>query len=170
MTRFVAAVVAAVVGCGAVAGQQPPTPGPEHEVLKKMVGTWDTTMKAGGMEFKGTATYKLDLGGLWLAGAVESDLGGQRFGGRSLESYDAGKKKYVSVWVDSMGTVPMLMEGTYDAAAKTMTMTGDGPGPDGKVTKWKSVAAMADADAVTMSMFVGDAKEPMFTMHYKRKK
>ncbi len=169
MTRFVAtAVVLAAVG--ATGGQQPAAPGPEHEALKKMVGTWDTTMKAGGMEFKGTVTYKMDLGGLWLAGALESDLGGQKFSGRSLESYDAGKKKYVSVWVDSMGTTPMFLEGTTDKATRTQTLVGEGPGTDGKVAKWKSVSVMPDDDTVTMSMFVGDAKEPMFTMLYKRKK
>ncbi|HEX4612004.1 MAG TPA: DUF1579 family protein, partial [Urbifossiella sp.] len=79
-------------------------------------------------------------------------------------------KKYVSVWVDSMGTTPMLMEGSYDQAAKTMTMSGDGPGMDGKLTRWKSVAEVKDDDTMKMSMFVGDGKEPMFTVLYKRKK
>lgn len=172
MKRFVvpALVAAVVAGGSAVRGQQPATPGPEHEVLKKLVGNWETTMKAGGMEFKGSTTYKMDLGGLWLSGAMESDLGGQKFSGRSLDTYDAGKKKYIGIWVDSMGTTPMIMEGDYDKATKTLTTAGDGPGMDGKVTKWKSVSVMPDDDTVNMSMFVGDAKEPMFTVLYKRKK
>jgi hypothetical protein len=168
--RMIAAVTIAVVLAGSAVAQEIPKPGPEHEMLKKREGTWDTTMKAGGMEFKGSVTFKMELGGLWLVGALESDLGGQKFQGRSLDSYDAGKKKYVGVWVDSMTTTPMTMEGSYDAEKKTLTMVGDGPGLDGKPTRWKSVSAMPDNDTVQMSMYVGDGKDPMFTVTYKRKK
>jgi hypothetical protein len=51
-----------------------------------------------------------------------------------------------------------------------MTMVGKGPGQDGKVTTWRSVSSMPDNDTVRMSMYVGDGKEPMFTVTYKRKK
>ncbi len=162
-----AMVLAFVTGTQA---QEPVKPGPEHQVLKKLVGTWDTTMKAGGMEFKGTVTFQMELGGLWLAGALESDLGGQKFYGKSMETYDAGKKKYVSVWFDSMGTTPLNMEGSYDKDKKTMTMVGKGPGKDGQVTTWRSVSGMPDNDTIQMSMYVGDGKEPMFSVTYKRKK
>ena len=167
--RMIAVIVAAVLAAPAAA-QEPPKPGPEHKLLKSREGTWDITMKAGGMEHKGTVTYKMELGGLWLVGSLESDLGGEKFYGKSLDTYDAGKKKYVGVWADSMSTAPMLMEGTYDNEKRTLTMVGDGPGVDGKPAKWRSVSEMPDDDTVKMSMFVGDAKEPMFTVTYKRKK
>ena len=65
--RWIAAVaLAVVVAAPAAQAQEPPKPGPEHEILKKQEGTWDTTMKAGGMEFKGKVRYKMELGGLWL--------------------------------------------------------------------------------------------------------
>ena len=169
MRMFMAMTVAALLAAPAFA-QEPPKPGPEHEMLKKREGTWDTTMKAGGMEFKGTQTFKMELGGLWLIGTLDSDLGGQKFSGKSLDTYDAAKKKFVGVWADSMGTTPMLMEGTIDPATKKMTMIGDNVGPDGKMAKWKSVSEMPDADTVVMNMYVGDGKEPMFVMTYKRKK
>ncbi|MBN9518906.1 DUF1579 domain-containing protein [bacterium] len=171
MTRLAAVVLVLTLSAGAgVWGQAPATPGPEHAILKAKEGTWETTMKAGGMEFKGTVTYKMELGGLWLVGAMDSDLGGQRFTGRSLDSYDAGKKKYIGIWVDSMSTHPMVMEGTYDQATKTLTTVGEGPGMDGKNAKWKAVAVTKDADTEHFSMYVGDGKEPMFTIVYKRKK
>ena len=122
-----AVALAAVMAAAAVQAQEPPKPGPEHEVLKKMEGTWDATMKFGGMESKGTSTYKMDLGGLWLVSTFEGDFGGMKFSGRGLDSYDTAKKKYVGVWVDSMSTSPMMMEGDYDAAKKTLTMTGRAP-------------------------------------------
>jgi hypothetical protein len=157
------------LGAGARA-QEFAKPGPEHKLLQKKEGTWDTTMKAGGMEFKGSVTFKMVLGGLWLSGSLESDLGGQKFYGQSMDTYDAGKKKYVGVWFDSMGTTPLTMEGSYDKDKKTMTMVGQGPGMDGKVTTWRSVSQITDNDTVLMSMYVGDGKEPMFTVTYKRRK
>ncbi len=77
--------------------QAPPVPGPEFDVLKKMVGDWDLTMKAAGMEFKGSVTYKMELGGLWLGSSLECDLFGAKFSGKGLDTYDAAKKKYISV-------------------------------------------------------------------------
>jgi hypothetical protein len=168
--RMIAAVTMAAVLAVPTFAQEPPTPGPEHKMLKQREGTWETTMKAGDMEFKGSVTYKMELGGLWLVGSMTSDLGGQKFSGKSMDSYDAGKKKYIGVWCDSMSTTPLMMEGSYNAAKKTLTMIGEGPGMDGKVTKWRSVSEMSDKDTIQMSMYVGDGKDPMFTVTYKRKK
>jgi len=166
----VLAVVAALVGGSAARAQEAPKPGPEHKLLQARAGTWETTMKAGGMEFKGTMTYKMELGGLWLVGSLASDLGGQQYYGKGLDTYDAKKKKYVGVWFDSMSTTPMTMEGSYDKTKKTLTMVGESPGPDGKVATWRSVSRMPDHDTVEMSMYVGAAKDPMFTVTYRRKK
>lgn len=169
MRMIVAVSMAAALAIPSFA-QEPPKPGPEHKLLKQREGTWETTMKTGGMEFKGTVTYKMELGGLWLVGSMDSDLAGQKFSGKSLDTYDAQRKKYVGIWCDSMSTTPMTMEGSYDSEKKTLTMIGDGPGMDGKPTKWRSVSEMPDKDTVQMSMYVGDAKDPMFTVTYKRKK
>ena len=51
-----------------------------------------------------------------------------------------------------------------------MTMTGEGPGMDGKATKYRSVSKYPDEDTVEMTMYIGDGKEPTFTVIYKRKK
>jgi hypothetical protein len=152
------------------AAQEVPKPGPEHKVLERLVATWDFTMKAGAMESKGTMTYKMELGGLWLVGSLEGDLGGQKFYGKSLDSYDAKKRKYVGWWFDNMGTTPLALEGTYDEAKKAMTLVGRGPGMDGKETTWRSVSRMPDNDTVVQSMYVGDGQDPMFTITYKRRK
>ncbi len=165
MAMIVVAVLAMPVGA-----QEMPKPGPEHKMLREMEGTWESTMKFGGMESKGTVTYKMELGGLWLAGSMKSEMFGQKFSGKSLDSYDAEKKKFVSVWVDSMSTAPVVMEGTYDKEKKTMSMAGEGPGMGGKTTKYKSITKMLDADTQEFTMYAGDEKEPSFTILYKRKK
>jgi hypothetical protein len=72
--------------------------------------------------------------------------------------------------MDSMTTSPMVMEGSFDKATRTMTMVGDMPGPDGKMAKHKIVNKMPDDNTIEFAMYVGDGKDPMMTIHYKRKK
>ena len=170
--KKVALIVAAVIAfpIAAVTAQEPTRPGPEHEQLKKREGTWTTAMKFGDQESKGTCTFKMELGGLWLAGALESEMLGQKFSGRSMDSYDPTKKKYVSFWFDSMNTSPVIMEGTYDKEKKTLTLTGEGPGPNGPTTKYKSVTESPDDDTQVMTMYMGEGKDPSFVVTYKRKK
>jgi hypothetical protein len=167
------AALAAVIAVAPVTWAQEipvPKPGPEHEQLKKLEGTWDATMKFMGQESKGTMTYKMELGGLWLTSSYDGDFGGMKFSGKGLDTYDAGKKKFLSVWVDSMMTQPLFMEGTFDKDKKEMTMAGDGPGPDGKPVKMKTVTHFQDENNIHFEMFMGDTKEPGFTITYKRKK
>lgn len=167
--RMVAVAVALVVAVPAWS-QDMPKPGPEHDVLKALEGNWESTMKAGGQEFKGKVTYKMDLGGLWLAGTMESEMFGTKFTGKSLETYNPAKKKYVSLWVDSMSAAPVIMEGTYDKEKHAMTMVGEGPGMDGKPTKYRSVSRIPDKNNLEMTMWIGDSKEPTFTVTYRRQK
>lgn len=161
--------IVGLMGTALLRAQEPPKPGPEHEMLKKYVGNWDATMKMGGMDSKCSATYKMELGGLWLMSSFEGEVFGVKFQGHGMDTYDAGKKKFVSVWCDSMTTSPMVMEGTMDSDKK-LTMTGEMPGPDGKMAKHKSVTVWKDADTIQFDMFAADMKEPMFTIIYKRKK
>ena len=172
--RWFGVVALAVVAAPAAWSQEGPKPGPEHEFLKKHVGVWDLTMKAGGFEIKGVVTYKMDLGGLWLVSEFEGEFSpGQKFSGRGLDSYDRYKKKYVSVWVDSMAASPVVSEGNYDKEGKVLSMIGEGPGEDGKPTKYKMVTEHQDKDNMVFTMFgLGpDGKETkLFAIAYKRRK
>ena len=153
--------------------QEAPKPGPEHEKLKELVGTWDAVVKFGDQESKGTMKWKMDLGGLWLVSEFEGEFAGGKFTGKGFDSYDPIKKKYVGVWFDSMSTSPMVSEGTYDKDGKVITMTGEGPGQDGKPTKHKMTSDRKDKDTVVFTMFGPgpDGKEgPMMSITYKRRK
>jgi hypothetical protein len=112
----------------------------------------------------------MDLGGMWLSSVLEGEAGGQKFSGRGFDGYDAAKKKYVGVWIDSISASPMTMEGTYDKEKKVLSMNGEGPGMDGKPTKYKSTTEFKDADTMVMSMWMGETKEPGFVVTFKRKK
>lgn len=154
--------------------QEFPQPGPEHAVLKQTEGEWNALCKmSDGTESKGVSSSKMECGGLWLVTSFEGDIGGTKFQGKGLDSYDATKKKYVAVWVDSMTTSPMILEGTYDEKTKTMTMTGEGKMPDGTLAKHRLVTKYADKDHHSFEMFMTlpDGKETsMMTIEYTRKK
>jgi predicted phage gp36 major capsid-like protein len=49
-------------------------------------------------------------------------------------------------------------------------MHGEGPGMDGKPTKYTIVSKMPDDNTMNFAMYMGDVKEPAFTILYKRKK
>src|SRR5205807_970017 len=71
-----------------------PKPGPEHEKLKAMVGEWETTVKVGGGESKGKATWKQDIGSFFVTEEFEGEFGGMKFQGRGTSGYCPIKKKY----------------------------------------------------------------------------
>ncbi len=142
-----------LVCCAAAQAQATPTkPGPEHERLKQLVGTWEATVKMGDEEVKGTATYKMELGGLWLVEEFKAALGGAPFQGKGLSTYDAAKKKYVLFWFDSMSTSTLIAEGDYDKDSKTQTLTGEIPAPDGKKQKVTLTNKMTDDDSMVFTM------------------
>jgi Protein of unknown function (DUF1579) len=173
--KFLAAALAVPV---LAIAQQAPAPGPEQDVLKKDVGTWDATV-----EFftapntppaisKGVSTITM-LGGFWQLDEFKSELMGTPFEGRGETSYDAAKKKYVGVWVDSMSPGLNLSESDYDAKARTMTGWSEGPGPDGKPAKSRGVTEWKDPDTRVFSMYAAgpDAKEFLtLRITYKRRK
>src|SRR5687767_590622 len=112
--RICLALAASLAISSAATAQEATKPGPEHERLKQLEGTWDVTMKFGEDETKGQVVYRMQLGGLWLVADFEGEFApGQKFTGKGLDGYDATKKKYVSVWVDSMSGSPIVSEGNY---------------------------------------------------------
>jgi hypothetical protein len=173
-------LVLAVLACAAAAGAQEappmPKPGPEHEMLKKDVGTWDATvemMMPPGPPSKGTEVNALGPGGLWLITDFKSEMMGAPFQGHGVTGWDPAKKKYVGTWVDSMSTGVFTSEGTYDAASRSMNALMSGPGEDGQPMTMKAVTQYKDDDTRVFTMFMKgpDGKEaPTMRITYKRRK
>ena len=162
-------IIAFAFSLASVGQAQPPAPkpGPEHEHFKELDGTWDAVIKTqGAPDTKGTMTYKVDHGGLWLV----SDFRAADFSGHGTSSYDPMKKKYVGAWIDSMSTNVMTIEGTLDKEKHTMTEIGTAVGPDGMPMKLKMVTTMKDKDShvFVMSMVVDGKDQQMMTIEYKR--
>ena len=167
------ALVVALVLVAAASAQQPPMPkpGPEHEKLKQMVGTWDCTCDMGGQESKATSVCTADLGGFWFTEKFAGDMGGMKFEGRGTFGYCPIKKKYVGTWIDSMSPSMMVMEGAF-IDDDTMVCTGEGPTEQGKMAKHKTVTVHKGRDNAVMTMYQidGDKENKLFTLTYTRKK
>jgi hypothetical protein len=151
-----------------------PKPGPEHDALKKMEGSWDAALTVLG-SIKSTAemTYITECGGLWGMQDLKGDFGGTPLHTKHLHGYDPVKKKYISVQVDSMSTVPMILEGTYDESKTVLTQTGEGRDFNGKSEQVKSVTKHVDDDHVTVDVYriYSNGKErKMVAIEYTRRK
>jgi hypothetical protein len=128
-------------------------PGEAHKLLDAHVGTWKTTTKcyqtpgAPAEETQGTSTMKWIYDGRFIEQELQGTVMGMPYEGRGSMGYDNLKKKYVSTWLDNMGTGICQFEGTYDPASKTFTYTGEMPDVmAGKYTKARLVDKQADPD------------------------
>ena len=156
------------------------TPGPAHKVLDARVGRWNLDVKmfepgsTEANESKGTSEIKSILDGRFIQETATGEFMGQPFNGMGTCGYDNLKQKYVSTWIDNMGTGVMYAEGTYDAGAKTFTFAGECPDlMAGKYTKNRTVQKVVDADHLTMQTYKPgpDGKDALvFQIDYTRAK
>ncbi len=147
----------------------------ELAILKQLEGKWDVavTTQPGNKKSNGERECKFVCGGRWLATNFDSKIDGQEYQGRSHQSFDVIKKKFVMSHVDSLITAPMIFEGEYDKEKSTFNMTCNTELPDaGKVT-FRSVHRITDADHQVMEMYLtaGNGGEfKVLTMEYTRRK
>jgi Protein of unknown function (DUF1579) len=151
-----------------------PKASPEHAMLKRRVGTWDTafTMHMGPQTItdKGTMTWKM-MGDFWLVGDYEGHMMGGPFHGHSMDGFDPEAKQFVSYWVDTSGPDANVSRGTWDEATHTMTMTSmDKSMETGELVKNTSKIVCDGADTIHFTMTTEGAKAPTMEITYTRKK
>jgi len=144
------------------------TPGDAHKLMASWDGTWSgeiTMWMAPGAppdKSTGTAVNKMILGGRYQQATHTGNFGGMPFEGISTLAYDNGKKKFISTWVDNMGTGVMILEGKWDAGSKSMTLVGNQTDPmTGKDMKVREVFKQIDDKTQKMEMYMtgADGKE-----------
>jgi hypothetical protein len=93
------------------------------------------------------------------------------FKGMAVEGYDNAKKKFVSSWIDNMGTGIMNIEGTYDAGTKTFTFLSEVEMMPGMKTKIRELVKIVDKDHHTMEWYEDRGGTEVKTMEiaYTRK-
>ena len=161
------------------AWQKASTPGPQHQKLADMAGTWEVTIKSfeGGGEPQvstGKATRKMIMGGRFLQEEYTGTYMGQPFNGMGFTGYDNIMKRFTMVWLDSMGTGVMVGNGEMDPAGKVLTSSMTySDALTGKQALVRQVMKKESKDAETFEMYGPgpDGKEVrMMEMTYKRVK
>ncbi len=154
------------------------TPGEPHKLFATLVGSWTTTTKEWmepgkpPMESIGTAEMKLLLDGRFLYQEFNGQMMGQPFNGIGIDGYDNMRKKYVTAWMDSMGTGIFFMEGTASPDGRTITLRGSHPEPGGGKMTHRAIWKIIDADNQTFDMYGahhGQKETRMMEIVYTRK-
>jgi hypothetical protein len=152
-----------------------------HKLLADMNGSWNYSIKmwmnpdpnAKPQESKGAATRKSAMGGRYAVMDVtgkmqmpgeDGKMKDMQFKGMSVEGYDNVKKKFVSSWIDNMGTGIHLSEGTYDPASKTFTFTSEIEMMPGMKMPVREVLKMTDKDHMMMEWYETHSGQEKKTM------
>jgi hypothetical protein len=121
--------------------QKAGAPGPTHEKLAAMAGTYDLVIHCWQMPGAppttetGTATRRMSLGGRVMVEETQATMMGQPFSGHGMHGYDNVSGKHWSTWNDSMSTGLMVSEGDCDAeGACRFTGSWNDPVKNGKIT------------------------------------
>ena len=154
------------------------TPGEPHKLLATLAGSWTTTTKEWmepgkpPTESTGTAEMKMLLDGRFLYQEYNAQMMGQPFSGVGIDAYDNMSKKYITAWMDTMGTGIFMMEGTASADGKTITLRGSHPEPGGGRMTHRAVWKFVDNNTQTFDMYGahrGGKEMKMLEITYTRK-
>ena len=154
------------------------TPGEPHKQFAALAGSWTTTtkewMEPGNppMESTGTAEMKMLLDGRFLYQEFNGQMMGQPFNGIGIDAYDNMTKKYVTAWMDSMGTGIFLMEGTASTDGRTITLRGSHPEPGGGKMTHRAIWKLIDNNTQQFDMYGshhGQKEMKMMEITYTRK-
>lgn len=153
-------------------------PGAPHEFLTKMEGSWSVRstcwMEPGNpVESSGTAEHKMVLDGRFLHQEFFGEMTGSPFSGIGYVGYDNHTGKYVSTWMDTMGTGIYYFEGTASADGRTITQFCNYDDPVQGPVKWRSVSRLVDDDTLEFEMYITNSsgkEEKMADMTYTRSK
>jgi hypothetical protein len=153
-------------------------PGDPHKLLASLAGSWTTKTKEWmepdkpPMESTGSVDMKMLLDGRFLQQEFTGNMMGQPYSGIGISGYDNLREKYVSTWIDSMGTGIFVMEGTANADGKTITLKGQHAEPGGGHMTHRAVWKIVDDNTQTFEMYGahGKGKETkMMEITYTRK-
>ena len=154
------------------------TPGEPHKLFASLAGSWTTKTKSWmepdkpPVESTGSAEMKMLLDGRFLKQKFTGEMMGQPFFGMGIDGYDNLRKKYVTAWIDTMGTGIFLMEGTTSADGKTITLQGQHEEPGGGQMTHRAIWKIIDNNNQTFDMYGthhGGKEMKMMEITYIRK-
>ena len=156
------------------------TPGAEQQLLKEANGTWEaevtmwTSPDAPEQKATMTTENKMLLGDRYQQSVSRGQMMGMPFEGISTVGFDNHKKKFISTWIDNMGTGIMVAEGSWDATTKTINFIGRMMDPAlAEEVDVRETFTIIDKDHHLLQMYGKgeDGKEcKTMQIHYRRKK
>lgn len=154
------------------------TPGEAHKLLTKMEGRWETLTKSW-MEpgqppdvSAGFCEQKMILNGRFLQQECTGEMMGSKFNGIGFTGYDNHTRKFVSTWMDSMGTGLYYFEGPANPDGKSFTQRCRYDDPVKGPMEWRSTCTLVDDNKISFEMYgtvLGGVEEKMMEMTYTRK-
>ena len=160
--------------------------GENHKLLANMAGTWNYTVKmwmspGSPTNSTGSAVIKPVMDGRYFVGdftgkmqmpGPDGKMKDMQFKGMSVDGYDNVKQKFISSWIDNMGTGMMVSEGVYDAGNKTFTYTGEFEAMPGMKTKVRMTVKITDKDHHMFEWYEdrGTGETKTMEINYTRKK
>ena len=106
-------------------GEQLATPNENHLFLKKLTGDWVTTSSIMEMDEElGVAKNEMIFGDRFLESSYGGAFAGVKYTGRMTIGYDNYKKKFVAVFIDTLGTSMRTAEGMLDHSKTTLYLWG----------------------------------------------
>lgn len=153
-------------------------PGEPHKLFAGLTGSWATKttswMDPGKppVETSGSAEMKMLLDGRFLQQEFTGEMMGQPFSGIGIDGYDNLRKRYVTVWIDTMGTGIFTMEGRASADGKTITLKGQHDEMGGGKMTHRAVWKIVDNNTQTFDMYGahhGGKETKMMEIVYTRK-
>jgi hypothetical protein len=154
-------------------------PGPEHQELAKMAGSWDVASSfwmdpsAPPQQSKDTATFSVILNGRYVRQDYHGQMMGKPFNGIGIDGYDNNLGTYTSVWIDDMSTAAMVLHGKKSSDGKSITFEGDvSDCMTGGTMHVRSVATRQSDDAMSFEMFCnrGGTEQKSMELRYTRQK
>jgi hypothetical protein len=156
-------------------------PGPAHERLKELVGSYDlvmrVTMEPGKppTESAGSSEIGWLTEGKWLQEAWQGSMMGMEIKGTSILGYDNFKQRYVWCKVDSMQTAMTTASGHFDRTGDHLTLWGtiDEPLTPEQDKQVKYVYRGYGQDKFILEvhdMMIGETDTKVIEIEYRRKK
>jgi len=154
------------------------TPGEPHKLFASLAGSWTTKTKEWmepgkpPTESTGSVEMKMLLDERFLQQEFTGNMMGQSYSGVGIGAYDNLRKRYVSIWIDTMGTGIFMMEGTASADGKTITLRGKHDELGGGQMTHRAVWKIVDNNTQTFDMFGahnGGKETKMMEIIYTRK-
>ena len=159
------------------AWQESMTPNEHHKWLASFDGEWigevkmwmDPSLPPSVSKIK--TKNEMIMNGLYQRSTHSGEMMGQPFNGEGMMGFDNTKKKFVSTWIDNMGSGIMYMEGSMVEGEKILTTYGEMSDPmSGETINVKQVLKVIDDDThiFEMYMIIGDNETKTMEIMYKR--